>query len=100
PAGKKNPRNVFSSASGWLALSRRSASATGRLGGAIGPLAREHGKLLCRVRRNLGTPCADKAPRTRRKRGPALQISPATSAFHFPQKPIVRLAERNRQYQP
>src|SRR5437773_2443862 len=66
PIGKNNPRNLFDSAPGRLTFSSRSAPAPGRLGRAFGPVAREHGKLLCRFRRNMGTDRSNQGTRNRR----------------------------------
>src|SRR5439155_20687324 len=77
----------------------RSAIAAGGLSRSAGPFARKRGKILCRLRRNGGAARLDQSARRLRKQRRGLRILPATSTFHFPEKPHAGATRRNCRYQ-
>src|SRR4029077_10733751 len=73
----------------------RSEIAAGALIRSARAFAGKHGKLLCRLRRNVGAARLDQsAPRLRKQRA-GLRILAATSAFHFSEKPHAGATRRN-----
>ena len=69
-------------------------SAAGRLSRSTRPFARKHGKLLCRLRRNVGAARLDQsAPRLRKQRAGPTNSSRQHQPFIFPKNPTPELLD-------
>ena len=95
PAREQDHRDFRRLRSGWLAFPGRSAAAAGRERRAARPLAREHGKLLRRLWRNVGAARADQSALDLRRPRAGLRFSAPASAVHFSEKSDAGSARRS-----